>query len=90
MAKVMVPIIQLKHDKGFSLHAYDVLSSSSGYCGQEDFTFTFRLSLCDGEESTDERERLKKRLREETDDAEALIQLLDEHEWDVSFFVDTY
>lgn len=91
MAKVMVPIIKLKHDETFSLDAYDVLRTSFGYQENEEFTFTFRLSVPDeGVMGLDERERVKKRLREETDQAEALIQLLDEHEWDVSFFVDTY
>lgn len=93
MAKMMVPIIKLKHDSGFSLEAYDVLHGSPGYQELEDYTFTFRLSVSPEVDETAqaERERIKQRLRESVpEEAEALIALLEEHEFDVSFFVDTF
>jgi len=93
----IVPIIDIAEKMGefkrvFDREAYDLLSASSGYQTEEDYTFTFRLSLdLSSEEGQTEREYIRARLRSlGLTGAEELIELLEENDWDVSFFADFF
>ena len=93
----IVPILDItekmsEFKRVFDSEVFDLLHASHGYQQEEDFTLTFRLSLdLDTEEGQKEREYITTRLRNlNTPDAEALIALLDEHEWDVSFYADFF
>lgn len=87
MAKVVVPVRDLQYAVSFSNDAFDVLQTAVGYNPNEDFTFTFRITV----EDEVERERLRGELRAVLgEEAEALIATLDAEHWDVSFFCDTF
>lgn len=87
MAKVVVPIIALKCGEAFDLDAFDVLQEH-GVTGNDEFTFTVRVSVADEERRRAVREALTERLP--VDQAKRLIKLLEENEWDVSFLVDCF
>lgn len=76
----------------FNTEVYDLLHASKGYQEVEDFTFTFRMSLdLTTEEGQKERDYIMARLQSlGTPDAEQLINLLNEHDWDVSFYADFF
>lgn len=71
---------------------FEVFETSRCYQPDEEFTFTFRVSLdLESEKGQVERENLCAELRTRfPEEAEALIALLDENEWDVSFFADYF
>ena len=93
----IVPIVDIaekmdEFKRVFGQEVYDLLNASSGYQPEEEFTFTFRLSLdLDSEEGQKEREYIMSRLRIlGLPGAEELIELLEENDWDVSFFADFF
>ena len=93
----IVPILDITEKMGeykrvFGQEVYDLMNASKGYQPEEDFTFTFRLSLdLDTEEGRTEREYIMARLRSlQLPGAEALIELFESHDWDVSFFADFF
>ena len=97
MGHTVVPIVDIIEHMGefkrvFDSEVFDLLEASPGYQPEEEFTFTFRLSLdLDTEKGQKEREWLTKRLRSlDLDGAEQLIELLEENDWDVSFFADFF
>lgn len=71
---------------------FGLFETSPAYQPEEDFTFTFRVSLdLEDEEGRAERENLCAELRAQyPEEAEVLIALLDENEWDMSFLGDFY
>lgn len=99
MAQAMVPISQLRYAKEdvFPLDACEILDLILGdHRPEEPFTYTFRVgSPYDPgtPEFTAWREDAAHHLRMQVADKEAverLITLLDQHNWDVSFFVDSF
>ncbi|GEM_PF-4659488 len=96
MAKVAVPIIKLRYD---SADAYPndvvaVFEDAGAWTPAEDYTFTGRVSI-DADtpkERTAQRNAIAAKLCTimPRAQAERLITLLDEHNWDVSFFVDCW
>ena len=93
----IVPIIDISEKMGefkrvFDQEVYNLLNASSGYQPEEDYTFTFRMSLdLSSEEGQKEREYIVTRLRSlNLTNAEQLIALLEENDWDVSFFADFF
>jgi len=87
MAKAMIPIIALAYEEAFDLDAYDVFVKK-GASGDDDYTLTIRVNVADPRDRTVLREALRGRLL--GDQAERLIKLLDDNEWDVSFLVDCF
>ncbi len=93
----IVPIIDIAEKMGefkrvFGPEVYALLVASSGYQQEEVYTYTFRMSLdLTNEHGRDEREYIIKRLRSlRLEGAEQLINLLEENDWDVSFFADFF
>ena len=84
MAKIMAPIIDLKYDRYFPLEAVELLRE---WTSDDDYTYTVRVSV----EDEAERERIRNLLRQElSQQGEELIRLLEETDWDCSFFVDCF
>ena len=93
----IVPISDIADKMGefkrvFDSEVFDLLHASAGYQSKEDFTFTFRMSLnLDSEEGQKERQYIMHRLRTlNLAGAEQLSELLEENDWDVSFFADFF
>jgi hypothetical protein len=93
---VLVPINDISAKRhlmrSFSGDSFDVFETSTGYQPNEDFTFTFRLSLdLASAEGREEAVRIRRELLElgyadnRVEEMKHLIALLDEYEWDVSF-----
>ena len=87
MARAVIPIIALTYGEAFDLDALDVFSEH-GVNGEDEFTFTTRVSVTDPASRGAVREALRSRLP--ADQAERLVALLDGNEWDVSFLVDCF
>jgi hypothetical protein len=89
MARKLIPIVCVNYsDKNaFPLAALDVFEAES-VDREDDYTYTRRISVQD----VTTRRILRNRLHESLEKAEAerLIKILDDHDWDVSFLVDTY
>ena len=84
MARIMAPIIDLKYDRCFPLEAAELLRE---WTADDEYTYTMRVSV----EDEAERERIRNLLRQElSQQAEELIRLLEETDWDCSFFVDCF
>lgn len=98
MARVMVPVSALKYDEkdAFPLDACEILDHAVGdQKVEETYTYTWRIG--GPERGTDAfvewRKSVCHRLRSEVKDKEAverLIKKLDDGDWEVSFFVDTF
>ncbi len=93
----IVPIIDIVEKMGefkriFDSEVFALLEASKGYQPEDDFTFTFRLSLdLSSEEGQEEREYITTRLRSlQLPGAEQLLALFEENHWDVSFFADFF
>jgi hypothetical protein len=89
MAKVMVPVCSIQYEEGdtYPLEAVDVLYMS-GFMDDDCYTSTMRVSVPHETERGDIRQALRQKLPR--DEADRLIKLLDDNNWDVSFFVDAY
>jgi hypothetical protein len=87
MAKAVIPIIDLKYRDPYDLSAYDVFAEHA-VNGDDEFTFTMRVSVDDRERRSALRRDIEARLP--SDQAERLLHLLDISDWDVSFLVDCY
>lgn len=96
---VIVPIVDIaaQYDKAllgrvFKGELFDIFEGSPGYQPDEDFTFTFRLSLdLNSEDGQAERERICTELwARYPEEAKNVIATLDENSWDVSFFADFF
>ncbi len=95
MAKVAVPIIKLKFplECAFSNEIHEVFEAEGAWNSNEDFTFTGRVSVNPRDRGSDaKKRRIVKRLRKilEPEEAQRLLRLLDDHAWDVSFFIDCW
>ncbi len=93
MAKVAVPIIKLKYpsEYTFSNEIHEVFEAEGVWNSNEEFTFTGRVSINRRDPEADAKKlRIMERLERILDPKEAkrLFRLLDDHNWDVSFFVD--
>ena len=93
----IIPILDIaekmpEFKRVFGQEVYDLLHASEGYQSEEDYTFTFRMSLdLNTEEGMTEREYIMARLRSlQLPHAEQLIELLEANDWDVSFFADFF
>lgn len=87
MTRAVIPIIALKYREAFDLDALDVFTEH-GVNSEDEFTFTTRVSVSDPDRREPIRQALAERLP--PDQAERLIKLLDDNEWDVSFLADCF
>lgn len=95
MARVAVSIIALRYpaEATFPNEIIEVFEQMGAWNAQEDFTYTGRVNLDLGEaEFPARRDALIAAIRARLpgDEADRLIVLLEEHSWDVSFFVDCF
>lgn len=95
MAKVAVPIIKLHYpsDYAFPNEIHEVFEAEGVWNPAEDFTFTGRVSISPEDPHANAKKlRVMEKLEEilEPGEAKRLFQLLDDHNWDVSFFVDCW
>ena len=88
MTKAIIPIIKLQHDGGFPLEASEIFGEY-GYEGQDEYTYTMRVTVENKDHRRQIAEDLGARLFDRKE-AERLVKLLDENDWDVSFLVDTF
>jgi len=87
MAKYFTPINNLRTRRMRQEFGHDALDAIIGECGEDEFTHTTRITVSDPER----REAIRRRIRVQAPtEAKRLINLLDDNEWDVSFFVDTF
>ena len=93
----IIPILDIaakypEFQRVFGQEAYDLLNASNGFQSEEEYTFTFRMSLdLLTEEGLMEKAYITGRLRTlGTPAAEELIKLLDDNDWNVSFFADFF
>lgn len=80
-------IVGLTGDKP-SLGGPDVLDIFEGKTVSDSFTYTMRLDI-----PKRQRKAIRKKLealQENGEDTKPLLELLDKHDWDVSFLVDCY
>ncbi len=95
MAKVAVPIVWLKWDAKltFPNEVQEVFQGKSAWNQVEDFTFTGRVTI---DPKDPEANAKKLRILEKLGsilgpkEAKRMFQLQGDHDWDVSFFVDTW
>jgi hypothetical protein len=90
MAKVCVPIIKLKYDDekdAFDLELANIFEEG-GLQTEGEFTYTMRVTA----ESPDKRKALERSIRKRLpeEQAERIIVILNQNNWDVSFFVDCW
>jgi hypothetical protein len=89
MEKVCVPIIKLHYNEvdTFDLGLAEIIDEENVYA-EEEFTYTMRISV----EDTAKRKSLEDKIRRQLppDKADRAIEILEENNWDVSFFVDTW
>lgn len=89
MARVCVPIIKLHYNEEdtFGLDLAEIIDEEGVYADEE-FTYTMRISV----EDTAKRKSLEDKIRQQlpSDKADRAIEILEENNWDVSFFVDTW
>ena len=95
MAKVAVPIIKIKYpsEYAFSNEIHEIFQAEGVWNSNEAFTFTGRVSINREDPGANAKKlRILEQLEEILDPHEAkrLSQLLDDHNWDVSFFVDCW
>jgi len=95
MAKVAVPIVKLEYpsEYAFPNEIHEIFEEEGAWNPNEDFTFTARVSIDPQDPGAGARKlRIKNRLEEilEPDEAAILLRLLDDHNWDVSFFIDCW
>ena len=102
MAKVTVPVSCLRWDlqDAFPNEVHEVFQGEGAWNPVEDFTFTGRITLSKHSASPEQqaeidakRTRIRERLKEAIPDPErydTLLRFLEENDWDVSFFVDTW
>lgn len=98
MAKVAVPVIKLKYEEAdvFDLDV-DLFQRFGHWTPLEEYTYTGRVTVEESGGLTveDNRAALREAIRtllagRDPEQAERLVALLDQHAWDVSFFVDTW
>lgn len=101
MAKVAVPILKLSYNPrdAFPNEIHEIFVEENVWNGNEEFTFTGRVSLCRGDVQA-KRDRIKEKIRMLFENHygpanwkspyDTLIGMLDQHNWDVSFYVDCY
>jgi len=95
MAKVAVPIIKITYpaEHAYSSELYELFEQEGVWNPNEDFTFTGRVTVPrDAESAPALRRRLSEKIREllGEDAGGRLMRLLEECDWDVSFFVDCW
>jgi len=95
VAKVAVPImwLQWSSESAFPNEVQEVFQAEGVWNPVEDFTFTGRIAINPSNPDANAKklrimERIEKLLPPE--EAARLFQLLDDNNWDVSFFVDTW
>jgi hypothetical protein len=88
MARVCVPIIKLHYNEEdtFDLDLAEIIDED--VYANEEFTYTMRISV----EDTSRRKSLEDKIRRQlpADKADRILKILEENDWDVSFFVDTW
>ncbi len=89
MARVCVPINKLHYNEEdtFDLDLAEIIDEEGVYANEE-FTHTMRISV----EDTARRKALEDKIRRQlpSDKADRIVKILEENDWDVSFFVDTW
>ena len=88
MARVCVPIIKVHYNEEdtFDLGLAEIIDEEGVYADEE-FTCTMRINVQD----TAGRKSLEDKIRRQlpSDRADRILKILEENDWDVSFFVDT-
>ena len=89
MAKVIVPVIKLNHSQE---DAYDLraagLFANLGFHVDDPYTYTMRVTVVNDSDRHELRDKLAELLG--TEEARRLIRVLEQNDWDVSFFVDAW
>lgn len=82
----MLPMSALRYDEkeGFPVKAAHIFYEE-GFMDDDPYSYTMRVSVCHESNRADLRRILRRRLPR--DQAQRLIELLDENDWEVSFFV---
>ena len=91
--KAFTPIIELSMNPNwtFDLELLDCFTDEEQ--GSDDFTYTMRVSIMDENRRATIRSDLQAYAGDDEErlvEVRQLISLLDEHDWDVSFFVDCW
>lgn len=89
MARVCVPIIKVQYDKedSFDLGLAEIIDEEDVYADEE-FTYTMRISVEDASRRKSLEDKIRRQLP--ADKADRILKILEENDWDVSFFVDTW
>ena len=89
MAKVIVPVIKLNYSQedAYDLRAAE-LFANLGFHVDDPYTYTMRVTVVNDSGRREVREKLAELLG--TEEAQRLIKVLEENDWDVSFFVDAW
>lgn len=88
MGRAIYPIVSVLRgaEQRFPV-AFVEAFEAEGATHEDEFTYTTRLEVAEGQA----RDRIRARLRaEEPTEAERLIALMDENDWSVSVLVDNY
>lgn len=87
MSKYFTPINNLRTRRMREAFSGDALDAIIGESGEDEFTWTFRITVSELER----REAIRRRIMEQAPaEARRLLNVLDDNDWDVSFFVDTF
>ena len=87
MGKYFTPINNLRTRRMRQEFGGDTLDAIIGECSDDEFTYTTRITVSEPER----RELIRRRILEQAPaEAKRLLKVLDDNEWDVSFFVDTF
>ena len=102
MAHVAVPVIKLRYPAEFAFNnnIQDLFESLGVWQYEEAFTYTGRITVYDDQDHPEAEaqkaqveaglHRMEQAGQLETGQADVLLSLLRKHDWDISFFVDTY
>ena len=95
MARVAVPIMWLQWatESAFPNEVQEVFQAEGVWNPVEDFTFTGRIAINpENPDSNAKKLRIMEKIEKllPPEEAARLFQLLDDNNWDVSFFVDTW
>ena len=101
MARIAIPVIALRATDlslVFDNSIQDLFEAAGAWQAEEQFTYTGRLTVYgDHDEADAQKAQITNGLRAMEADgrldagqADVLLALFQKHDWDISFFVDTY
>jgi tellurite resistance-related uncharacterized protein len=93
--RTMVPIVKIKFDQkdAYPLDLLDIFEESGHWNRADEYTFTGRFTLDPEHPNTPEvKEEITDRIHEVLDPEQAnrILALLDDNDWDVSFYADAW